>query len=142
MTFLLDVNIAIAVIDEKHVDHVVALDWFEREGRHDWATCPIVQNGVVRIIGNPRYANSLGSPSAVTSHLREWTQSPANSFWADDISILGGGLIDPKRILTHKQVTDTYLLALAVKNGGRLATMDRRLSADAVTGGKAALLII
>jgi predicted nucleic acid-binding protein len=63
-------------------------------------------------------------------------------FWSDDISLVGNGLIDPTRLLTSGQVTDSYLLALAVVGGGRLASFDRRLSVAAVRGGKAALHLI
>ncbi len=63
-------------------------------------------------------------------------------FWPDDISLVGERAIDPARVLTPGQVTDTYLLALAAVHGGQLATLDRRLATSAVKGGRAALHVI
>lgn len=63
MTFLLDVNVLIALIDPSHVGHDAAHHWFAEQGHADWATCPLTQNGVIRIVGNPRYPNSTGSPA-------------------------------------------------------------------------------
>ena len=54
----------IALIDPAHVSHEAAHRWFERQGQADWATCPITENGVVRIVGDPKYPNSPGSPAA------------------------------------------------------------------------------
>ena len=142
MTCLLDVNVVIALIDTKHIDHAAAVDWFDREAIKDWATCPIVENGVVRIVGNARYANSPGNPALAAAVVKELTHLPGHTFWPDDLSLVDDRLIDPRRVLTPKQITDTYLLALAVRHGGRFATLDRRLATGAVTGGKAALLVI
>ncbi len=142
MTFLLDVNVLIALIDPAHVGHDDAHAWFEREGYTSWATCPMTENGVIRIVGHPKYPNTSGSPAeaaAIMSQLRTLT---GYVFWPDDISLLGAAHVDPVHIRTPGQVTDTYLLALAVAHGGRLATFDRRLSTKAVKGGKAALHLI
>lgn len=138
MTFLLDVNVLIALIDPAHVSHDLAHLWFEAEGRHAWATCPITENGVIRIIGAPRYPGSPGSPAAVARILAAMRQLPGHTFWPDAISLFEAPA-DSSLILSPGQVTDTYLLALAVHRGGRLATFDRHLSPRAVSGGEAAL---
>lgn len=142
MTFLLDVNVLIALIDPGHVAHDAAHAWFGTEGREDWATCPMTENGVMRIVGHPRYTNTPGSPAVVAGIVARLRGLPGHRFWPDDLSLVGADFIDPARILTSAQVTDTYLLALARSNGGKLATFDRRLSAAAVKGGKAALHVI
>lgn len=142
MTFLLDVNVIIALIDPTHVGHDAAHRWFEQEGQNAWATCPLTENGVIRIVGNPRYPNSPGSPAAVASVLRRLCAMPGHAFWPDDISLLDASNIDSADILTSGQVTDSYLLALAVSHHGQLATFDRRLSVKAVRGGKQALRIL
>ncbi|MEI9850571.1 MAG: hypothetical protein WDN24_06570 [Sphingomonas sp.] len=67
---------------------------------------------------------------------------PGHRFWPDDISLVGAGHVDPAQMLTSGQVTDSYLLALAVAHEGRLATFDRRLSFKAVKGGRAALHVV
>ena len=142
MTYLLDVNVLIALIDPGHVAHDAAHAWFEASGHEDWATCPMTENGVMRIVGHARYTNTPGSPAVVAGIVARLRGLPGHRFWSDDLSLAGSDLVDPARILTSAQVTDTYLLALAKSNGGRLATFDRRLSAVAVKGGKAALHVI
>jgi hypothetical protein len=142
VTFLLDVNVLVALIDPAHVGHDAAHRWFADEGRDSWATCPITENGVIRIVGHPKYPNTPGSPAAVAQIVSRLRDLPGHVFWSDDISLVGNGLIDPTRLMTSGQVTDSYLLALAVVRGGRLASFDRRLSVAAVRGGKAALHLI
>lgn len=83
-----------------------------------------------------------GSPAAALPLLKRFRAVPGHVFWADDLSVLISSLVDGTQIRTSGQVTDTYLLALAVGKGGRLATFDRRLSTAAVAGGKAALEVI
>ncbi|MEP7456257.1 TA system VapC family ribonuclease toxin [Phyllobacterium sp. SB3] len=142
MAFLLDVNVLIALFDPVHVHHDAAHEWFDRAGKASWATCPLTENGVLRIIGNPRYPNSPGTPATVMTLLSGLVSLPGHVFWPDDISLVGSKLIDPTRLLSSNQVTDTYLLALARTHGGQLATFDRRLVADAVQGGKGSLHFI
>ena len=142
MTFLLDINVLIALIDPGHVAHDDAHDWFATTGRTSWATCPITENGVIRIVGNPKYPNSPGSPSLVMEIVGTLRSLPGHEFWHDDVSLVGSDDIAPTKILTSGQVTDTYLLALAKAHGAQLATFDRKLSAAAVTRGNAALHLI
>lgn len=142
MTFLLDVNVLIALIDPAHVGHDEAHRWFDADGRHDWATCPLTENGVIRIVGHPKYPNTPGSPAQVAAIVTQLRALPGHRFWPDNISMVDADHVDATQVLTSKQVTDTYLLALAVAHGGRLATFDRRLATRAVRGGKAALLFV
>ena len=142
MTFLLDVNVLIALIDPAHVGHDAAHRWFDAEGRAAWATCPMTENGVIRIVGHPKYPNTPGSTASVAAIVTQLRALPGHIFWPDDISLVDAGHVDADQVLTSAQVTDTYLLGLAVAHGGRLATFDRRLSVKAVNGGKAALHII
>lgn len=142
MTFLLDVNVLIALIDPGHVQHDTAHEWFSARGKHAWATCPLTQNGVLRIVGQARYPNSPGTPAAVRDLMATFVALPGHTFWSDEVSLLDDSKIDATRLLTSAQVTDTYLLALAVARKGRLATFDRRLVADAVRGGSKALHLI
>jgi toxin-antitoxin system PIN domain toxin len=142
VTFLLDVNVLIALIDPAHVGHEAAHRWFETEGNGDWATCPMTENGVIRIVGHPKYPNTPGSPAQVSAIVAQLRGLAGHAFWPDDISLVDPAHVEAARVLTSAQVTDTYLLALAVAHGGKLATFDRRLSADAVKGGKAALRVI
>jgi toxin-antitoxin system PIN domain toxin len=142
VTFLLDINVLIALIDPAHVGHDAAHRWFVERGREAWATCPLTENGVIRIVGHPKYPGAPGSPATVAAIVAELWALSGHVFWPDDISLVGAEHIDAERILTSEQVTDSYLLALAVAHGGHLATFDRRLSTKAVRGGKAALYLI
>jgi len=142
MTFLLDVNVLVALIDPAHVQHDAAHDWFAKHGKKAWATCPLTQNGVMRIVGHARYPNSPGTPAAVAQLMAGLCALPGHVFWPDDISLLDTKKLDATRILSSAQVTDSYLLALACAHGGKLATFDRRLVTDAVRGGARGLHLI
>ena len=137
--YLLDVNVLIALVDPSHVQHDEAHAWFSKQSRKGWATCPMTENGLLRIVGHPRYPNSPGTPAAVAPILAGLRALPGHTFWPDDISLMDLDRLDPNRLLHANQVTDSYLLALAQAHDGRLATFDRKLVVDAVRGGAAAL---
>ena len=140
--YLLDVNVLIALIDPAHVSHDVAHVWFAARGHAAWATCPITENGVVRIVSHPNYPNTPGPPSITTNMLARMGALPGHHFWPDDISLISDDRFDLARLLTHAQVTDSYLLALAAAHDGQLATFDRRLTTNIARAGKAALHLI
>jgi toxin-antitoxin system PIN domain toxin len=142
VTFLLDVNVLIALIDPTHLGHDAAHAWFAATGAASWATCPLTENGVLRIVGHPRYPNSAGSPAAVAPIVARLRALPGHVFWKDDFSLIESNIVDVARIATPAQITDTYLLALAATNKGQLATFDRRLSPAAVRRGRASLHLI
>lgn len=137
--YLLDVNVLISLIDPAHVRHDDAHHWFAAKGKKAWATCPITENGVLRIVGNSRYPSTPGNPAAVAEILIVVRDLGSHEFWSDDLSLLDPASVDTTRLLNSAQVTDTYLLALAKAHGGQLATFDRQLVADAVVGGSSAL---
>jgi uncharacterized protein len=140
--FLLDVNVLIALMDPAHVHHEAAHAWFGSDGSLAWATCPMTQIAVLRIVGGASYPNSPGGPSVVAPLLSQFCALPGHRFWPDDISALDTDHMDAAGLLTSSQVTDSYLLALARKNAGKLATFDRRLAAQAVPDGKTHLQIL
>ena len=105
-----------------------------------WATCPLTENGLVRILSYGRYPNRLGDVAAVLELLRQMCSLEGHRFWADDISIRD--LFSADHVVTHTQITDLYLLGLAVHNGGKLASLDRRVPASAIRGGPEALELI
>ena len=142
MTFLLDVNVLIALIDPNHVAHEQAHEWFGIVGHARWSTCPLTENGAIRIVGHPGYPNTPGSPATVAEILRTMRSLPGHEFWPDEISLLTAPMVDPARLLASGLVTDTYLLALAASRGGKLATLDRKLSTVAVRNGREALHLI
>jgi uncharacterized protein len=140
--YLLDVNVLIALVDSAHVQHDEAHEWFGKTGKKAFATCPLTENGLLRIVGHPKYPNSPGSPGAVLESLEAIRALPGHCFWADKISLTDAALIDSTRLSSHAQVTDTYLLALAKAHGGKLASMDRRLLVDAVVEGRKSLELL
>ena len=140
--FLLDVNVLIAPVDPAHVAHDAAHEWFEQQGHKAWATCPLTENGLLRIVGGARYPNSPGTPAAVAPLLAALRALPGHVFWPDDISLLDADRVDTTRLLNSAQVTDSYLLALACAHEGQLASFDRRLVKDAVRGGARRLHLI
>ena len=142
MTYLLDVNVLIALSDPAHVQHELAHEWFAQYGQSAWATCPITQNGLLRIVGHVRYPNSPGTPAAVASTLASLCALPGHVFWPDDISLIDARYIDASRLLSSVQVTDSYLLALACAHSGQLATFDRKLVVSVVSGGSRALCLV
>ena len=139
---LLDVNVLIALVDPQHVHHEPSHRWFQDHGGHGWATCPLTQNALLRILGNPRYPNSPGGPVVVMSLLQGLLAHPAHVFWSDALSWDAAGVFMGDGLLHHGQITDTYLLALAVHHQGTLVSFDSRLSSKAVCGGSQALQLI
>lgn len=140
--YLLDVNVLIALVDPAHIQHDAAHEWFARVGHKAFATCPLTENGLIRIVGHPKYPNSPGPPSVVIQSLSAIRGLPGHKFWPDDISIAGAGFLAPELLSSHTRVTDSYLLALAHAKNGRLATMDQKLATEVVTNGKKALALI
>lgn len=133
MRALLDVNVLIALLDADHSLHVRATEWFSGHARSGWASCPITQNGCLRIMSHPGYPNAL-SVRAVLERLRKATESAYHEFWPDEISLLDPRVADAARVHGPRQITDVYLLALAVRHGGRFVTFDASVAADAVRG--------
>jgi uncharacterized protein len=123
MRALLDVNVLIALLDSDHTSHGVALTWFAKHAREGWASCPITQNGCARIMSNPSYPNAL-PVQAVMKRLADACEEDVHEFWSDEVSLLNPNLVDSTRIHGPRQLTDIYLLALAVEKEGRFVTFD------------------
>ncbi|TCL94159.1 hypothetical protein C8J38_102589 [Rhizobium sp. PP-WC-2G-219] len=141
MIFLLDVNLLIALADEKHVHHDRVNGWFRTDALDGWATCPITENGLIRILSNSAYSNAVRHCAEAQAALSSLRMRGHHHFWADDISLTDHAVFDLQG-LSSKDSTDTYLLGLARSRGGKLATFDRRLSTQAVIGGAEALHLI
>lgn len=123
MRALLDVNVLIALLDADHLHHEAAWRWLRHNIRFGWATCPITQNGCLRIMSQPSYPNSLAT-SRVVERLREATATDHHEFWPASTSLLYPNVVDWRQVIGPKQITDVYLLALAVERQGRFATFD------------------
>ncbi len=133
---LLDVNVLVALFDPDHVHHEAAHDWFAGNRESGWATCPLTENGLIRILSNPAYSGAHESPGAVVVRLRTFCESAGHTFWVDEVSLRDVRLFRSTGPATHGKVTDLYLLGLAISKGGRLATFDRAIPVAAVVGAE------
>jgi toxin-antitoxin system PIN domain toxin len=140
--YLLDVNVLIALVDPVHVHHDQVHAWFGEIGRKAFATCPITENGLLRIVGHPKYPNSAGPLSSVAAALVAIRGLPGHAFWPDSISLVESRIVNADLLSNHGRITDRYLLALARENKGKLATMDHKLASEVVADGKPALALI
>lgn len=141
MRALLDVNVLIALLDAAHIGHARATRWLRGEIGAGWASCPLTQNGCIRIMSQPAYPGTLAA-AAVAARLAEASRDPAHAFWPDDLSLLDERILDWSHVLGHRQVTDNYLLALAVRHRGRFVTFDGRVSGVAVRGARTRHLVV
>jgi toxin-antitoxin system PIN domain toxin len=130
---LLDVNFLVALFNPDHIHHEAAHDWFADNRTDGWATCPLTELGLVRILANPAYWSAAERTAAVLERLRKFRSSGNHHFWPDSLS-LSDTLFDLSHASGHRQLTDIYLLGLAVKRHGRLATFDRTIPVKAVAG--------
>jgi toxin-antitoxin system PIN domain toxin len=136
---LLDVNLLIALFDPDHVHHDLAHDWFADNRDRGWATCAITENAFVRVLANPAYGSAVHRPADLVARLRQLSDIPGHLFWADGISLRDPALFDFSRV-GYRQLTDVYLLGLAQRKGGVLATFDRTIPAAAILGAHRDLL--
>ncbi len=139
---LLDVNVLIALFDPEHIQHETAHRWFAEERDGDWASCPLTENGLVRVVSNPAYPGSRCSVSEATVLLRRFREREDHAFWGDSVSILDERHVSVKSLQGYRQITDVYLLALAVANKGRLATFDTSIPMAAVPGAREKSLLV
>jgi uncharacterized protein len=142
MRHLLDVNVWIALLDEAHVFHAQALAFIQRR-RLKIATCPLVENGVIRVLNLPGYS-TMGPVGfgVVTDKLNEICTGLDHEFWPDGLSLRTPGVANWPRVLGHNQITDVYLLALAVVRSGCLVTLDHRVALSTVVGATADNLLL
>ena len=138
---LLDVNALIALLDSTHVLHDVTVAWFRRQAQAGWATCAITQNGFVRIVSQPSYPNPVPTAQAAAI-LRQATTDQTHRFWPCDVQLCDPAVVSQEHLLGPKQVSDAYLLALAVARGGRFATFDQRVSTAVAVGAAETDLIV
>ncbi|MCW5934807.1 MAG: VapC toxin family PIN domain ribonuclease [Fimbriimonadia bacterium] len=140
---LLDVNLLIALHDPKHVGHDLAHNWFEQEGQYGWATCPLTENGFLRIVTQEAYPNRvesiLDAIFVLENMIRNYEKK--HYFWSDNISLRDHRLFKPEMILGHRQLTDIYLLGLCQKNGGTLVTLDTSIHVTSIQSPHSELIL-
>ena len=143
MRALLEVNVVIALLDPDQAFHERAHQWWAAQAKSGWASCPIVENGVVRIMSHSGYSQGARfTPGDLIARLRTFAAQTDHEFWPDDVSLCDGTLFTPERIHSSRQLTDLYLLALASKHAGRLATFDQGIPLSAVRTAKGECLCV
>jgi uncharacterized protein len=142
-TALLDVNVLIALLWPAHEHFDAAHDWFTaRAGRARWATCPLTQLAFVRIVSNPAFSPDALAPSDALGLLERNLAHPGHEFWPDDVGLAEAvGPLAP-RLQGHRQLSDAYLLGLALKHRGTLASFDGGLQALAAGDRTAGLELV
>ena len=136
MRALFDVNVLIALLDTDHVGNAVATSWFSDQLKHGWASCPITENGTARIMSSQGYANPL-PVAAILQRLVMAKATEHHHFWPDDVSLTDTAIFKHNELLGPKQITDRYLLALAIRNKGRFVTFDQGIRPTAVVDAAA-----
>lgn len=131
MIALLDINFLIALFDSAHVHHAAAESWFMNHRKLGWATCPLSENGCIRILSQPSYSGGLAL-AEVSRRLKNATLQKDHVFWPDSLSFHDDERVNVTRVLSPRWITDVYLLALAVEHGGRLVTFDQGIPLAAV----------
>src|SRR5579864_2971778 len=133
---LLDVNVLVALFDPDHIHHDLAHDWFAEQRPDGSATCPLTENGFVRVLSHPKYGQAQPRPSWLIGRLHRFCSSGHHAFWPDIVSLRDEASFPRNAALGHRQLTDVYLLGLAKRMGGALATFDRSISVATVSGAK------
>jgi uncharacterized protein len=128
---LLDVNVLVAIFDPDHVHHEASHRWFAANRASGWATCPLTENGVIRILANAAYSEAHETAASIGDRLGEFCSVDDHFFWPDSTSLCDAQRFNLARV-SHRQITDIYLLGLAVENSGKFATFDRRIPMHAV----------
>ena len=142
MGYLLDINVLIARADPAHTLHDQARKWTARQTTRSLVTCPLTENGFLRIYGHLNYPGGLDSPEAARAVLTAIRRLPGHQFIPDSITLDDIAIFPSLLGATPKHLTDLYLLALAAKHDLKFATFDRGVPAHLVTGGVAALEVI
>ena len=126
MIGLLDVNFLIALTWPSHVDHQIAMSWFEEHMNEGWATCPFTQAGFVRLSSSPKVIEDAVTPKEAITLLSQVVKMKGHHFWNQDFGIIDKQ-VPTQHISGHRQVTDVFLLGTAIRHKGRLVTLDSKI---------------
>jgi hypothetical protein len=142
MVALFDVNVLVALFDPAHVHHDAAHVWFGEHRALGWATCALTENGLVRVLSNPAYPGRRTSLQDATARLGQFCSSGGHAFWVEPVSLRDEARFRLNHVQGHRQLTDVYLLALAVERQGRLVTFDGSIPMKSATGATSAHLVV
>ena len=128
---LLDVNVLIALTHSAHVHHDLVQGWVQAQAKLAWASCTVTQLGFMRLASQPAIGGAGTSPGAALALLDQLLEHPGHRFWPDGQDIAASPALRSPLIVGHRQVTDAYLLGLAMRQGSALVTLDRGLASIA-----------
>jgi len=134
VTYLLDINVLVALFDPAHLHHDPAHQWFRSIGRVSWSTCPLTEIGLVRVLSNPGYTTVSANPEEIVARLRIFCRLAGHVFWPMAVSLTDALRFDVSKLSGHQQITDLYPVGLAASYGGKLATFDTRIPVTALRG--------
>ena len=142
--FLLDVNVLVALLWPPHEAHSRVQHWFAQHAARGWATCAFTEAGFVRILSNPAVSQGAISPADALEVLSGSLTHPGHRFWNQDIGFVEATSYCAQRLLGHQQITDAYLLGLAIHKKGKLVTLDGGVAALAgeEVAAKSALVLL
>ena len=141
-TALLDLNILTALLWPAHEHHEAAHRWFRARGRAPWATCSLTQLGFVRLVSNPAFSRDALTPVNAVALLAENLRHPGHEYWTERLQVAEAIQGIESAVQGYRELTDAYLLALASRRKGVLATFDRGLRRLAVGALDAALELV
>jgi uncharacterized protein len=126
--YLLDLNALISLADPDSIHYQAMQQWFDSTGKDDWGVCPLTESGFVRVTTNPKFSGSARTVAQATEILAEFSRFSGYRYW--QIMDSWAGLTAPfaTRIKGHQQVTDAYLLGMAIREEGVLVTFDASIS--------------
>ena len=139
---LLDLNVLIALAWPSHIHHLRAHKWFAKAQNSGWATCPITQSGFVRLSSNPKILPGAVSPKEALHLLEQITRLPNHLFWEDSIALVDTVVFKDSNIIGYRQITDAYLLSLAIHNKGCLVSFDNGIATLVPTAYRDSLKIL
>ena len=137
-----DINVLLALVDPNHMHHATASQWFMSASQNGWATCPLTENGFIRILSNPKYPGIRLRVADAVALLDTLIQNHATThhFWADTVSLCDQTLFRHIAIAGPNQITDVYLLGLCQRNNGTLVTLDASITDVAIVSPNPTLI--
>ncbi len=128
-----DVNVLIALFDSSHQHHAIAENLFMTGMRDGWASSPLTEHGFIRIVSNPSYINAMSVADA-TALLGAAIHNTTHHRLVEDISLPDATRFRMAQLVSHKQVTDLFLIGMAVRHDVCLVTFDRNIPTHAAIG--------
>ena len=126
---LLDANVLIAMMWPAHAAHAKVQHWLSTRAAEKWASCPMTQAAFVRIVSNPAFSPNALTPANAFALLGSNLKHPGHEFWRDEIQLTEVVELTQAKLVGHQQITDVYLLGLAIHKKGKLVTLDRNVPA-------------